>query len=79
MESIGQLRRNEYRLNENYYFDVIHDFSSHCYDCWLHCSQDNRCVYLTTVQDSVNSKRLLDLLRKKAPQTVEMLEDRVTA
>ncbi len=79
MESIAQLHRNEYCLDEKYYFDVVHDFSSHCFDCWLHCRTDNRCVYLTTVRDSMSSGKILDLLRRKAPETVEMLEEKVTA
>jgi hypothetical protein len=74
MESITQLHRNEYRLNENYYFDVIHDFPSHSYDCWLHCRTDNRCMYLTTVQDSMSSKRILELLRRKAPQLLAQMQ-----
>lgn len=79
MESARRLRRNEYGLNEKYYFDVVHDFSSHSFDCWLHSRTDNRCVYLTTVRDSMNSGKLLELLRRKAPEMVDMLEDRVTA
>lgn len=55
MESIAQLHKNEYRWEKDYYFDVVHDFSAHCFDCWLHCKTDNRCVYLTTVRDSMSS------------------------
>ena len=79
MESIAQLHKNEYRWEKDYYFDVVHDFSSHSFDCWLHSRTDNRCVYLTTVRDSMNSGKLLELLRRKAPAMVDMLEDKVTA
>ena len=64
MESIAQLHKNEYRWEKDYYFDVVHDFSAHCFDCWLHCKTDNRCVYLTTVRDSMSSGRILELLKK---------------
>ena len=49
------------------------------FDCWLHCKTDNRCVYLTTVRDSMSSGRILELLKKKAPETMEMLKEKVSA
>ena len=79
MESIAQLHKNEYRGEKDYYFDVVHDFSAHCFDCWLHCKTDTRCVYLTTVRDSMSSGRILELLKKKAPETMEMLKEKVSA
>lgn len=79
MESIAQLHKNEYRWEQDYYFDVVHDFSSHCFDCWLHCKTDNRCVYLTTVRDSMSSGKILELLKKRAPETMELLKDKVSA
>lgn len=79
MEWVSNLKNNAYQVDDNYYVDVVHDLNMHSFDCWLHSRSDDRCVYITTVKDSMSQAKILTMLRSRVPGTVKMLQDKITA
>lgn len=79
MEWNANLKNNEYRVDDNYYVDVVHDFNMHSFDCWLHRRSDDRCIYMTTVRDDMSQASIKRMLQPRIPNVVRILEEKATA
>lgn len=65
MELTSHLKNNTYYYGGGYYFDIIHDAESRCYDAWLYSGKSAGRMYLGSCQDAVSQKRLIETVRTR--------------